>query len=263
MYCLFCRLGVLFKAGYLTQNLLQKRIRVRCSAQQLLQNIKDLLRSTILQNGVSVPDTSFHIHRVRLEMSIVNVRGENLRVQVAIVTRLISSRDVAKSRVSSVVDTSIGDQGNLFSQLVPQFGQVKRIDFLLRVDGVETHVEKSKVQLSQVEQTCVHMLGLDQLVDQLVRNRLGSFKVRRQCLEFVGRPRPELQHLRWTFDKVSWNTSSMETGVFGLGQQTVDAVAQLMEESCHFVVFQQRWLCLCWFGEVTNQSRVSSLSCAI
>ena len=94
---------------------------------------------------------------------------------------------------------------------------------------VHRHVEDAKVQLAEVEQRVVDVLGPDQVLDDFVGNALGRLglavglffpcgevlrRQRRvvfaQGLELGRRPAPVLQHLTGGFHKVPDSAGSVE-----------------------------------------------------
>lgn len=144
---------------------------------------------------------------------------------------------------------------------------------------VDGHVENTKVQLAQVEEGVVDVLGADEVVDDVVGDALGwgrgggfaaaaglvSFLpagevfgreggvVTAQGAQLRGRPAPVLEHLAGGFDKVPYGVGAVETGVDRLGDEVVDTVAQLVEEGDDFVVLEETGLLGGGLGEVAHQ----------
>jgi hypothetical protein len=67
---------------------------------------------------------------------------------------------------------------------------------------VNGHVEQAKMQLAQVEEAIVDVLGGDLLLDEVIGNLLARLVMAAEALELAGRPAPVLKHLAGRLDKV-------------------------------------------------------------
>lgn len=149
---------------------------------------------------------------------------------------------------------------------------------------VHRHVEDAKVQLAEVEQRVVDVLGADQVLDDFVGNALGRLglavglllpggKVLRgqgrvvlaQGLELGRCPAPVLQHLTGSFNKVPDSAGPVEARVDRPGDEVVDSVSKLMEQSHHLVVLEETRFLGRGLGEIAHQcsGRVAPLAVSV
>lgn len=165
---------------------------------------------------------------------------------------------------------------DLLAQLVVRRGDGQLLDLLLALRLVDGHVEDAKVQLAEVEQRLVDVFRADEVRDDFVGDLFGRrgrdvlaglfapscHVVRReggvvlaQGFELRGGPAPVLQHLTGCFHKVAHGVGAVEARPDRLGDQVVDAVAQLVEERHHLVVLEQTGFLGGGLGEVAHQCR--------
>ena len=120
----------------------------------------------------------------------------------------------------SITDAS---QRDLLALLVPEFCV---IDVLLA--RVDLEVKEAKVELAQVEETFVDGIALDDLVDELVGNRLARLVVLGHLAQHLWDETPILVRLARAFDKVSGGAGAVEASVLrSVGSQAVVCVAHL------------------------------------
>lgn len=74
-----------------------------------------------------------------------------------------------------------------------------------------------------------------------------------ESAQLRGSPAPVLQHLARCLDEIPHSAGAVETGVDSTGNQVVNTVAQLVEQSHHLVVLEQTRLLGAGLGEVANQ----------
>lgn len=110
---------------------------------------------------------------------------------------------------------------------------------------VDCHVIDTKMQLTEGEQSIVDVLGLDEVVDQVIWNLLrrlrlpgsllfpGGEVLGRQGrvmlaeeLELTGGPAPVLQHLRGSFDEVLDSACPVEARVRRYAYKIMDTMTQ-------------------------------------
>lgn len=64
------------------------------------------------------------------------------------------------------------------SKLIVKLAEIHVGDLLVRLGRVHSHVEDTKVQLTEVEQSIIDVLGGDELLNEVVRNLLFGLVVR-------------------------------------------------------------------------------------
>ena len=169
------------------------------------------------------------------------------------------------------------------AELVVQFAELEGFGLLVALRFVDRHVEDAEVELAEVEERVVDVLGLDEGLDQLVRDfllgfggvRAGLFApcgfvfggeggvVLAQGFELGGSPAPVFEHLRGGFDEVADYVCAVETGVVCFGDEVVDAVAQFVEEGSHLFVLEETWLFGCRLREVADEGCDRVVACAV
>lgn len=166
--------------------------------------------------------------------------------QIAIIPSIIPANQMAERRFAVAprgpLTQHLGpvNLADLFPQLVVRLRDLEGFDGRVVRRFVHGHVEDAEVQLAQVEQGVVDVLGLDEVGNQLVRDFLGRFRSRAgvvavsglflPCLEILGRergvvfaerfqlrrrPAPVLQHLAGRLDEVADGVCAVEARVGG------------------------------------------------
>lgn len=201
------------------------------------------------------------VHRIVLEDGVEHISRVNLRAEVTVVTSIVTTDQMAEGGFT-VAPVVAGTES---------FGAVHLSDFLAEAvvgsrDGeggdigvagglVDGHIEDAEVELAQVEEGVVDVLGANEVVDDVVgdtlRWRCGgglaaaaglvgflpagevlgreSGIVTAQGTQLRGRPAPVLQHLAGCLDEIPHSAGAVETGVDSTGNQVVNTVAQLVE----------------------------------
>ena len=67
------------------------------------------------------------------------------------------------------------------------------------------------------------------LLNQLIRNRFASLVVQRVFLEHAGFAGPVFENLSGELDEVAWDVRARQRLVFGVGQQAMERVTELVE----------------------------------
>lgn len=207
--------------------------------------------------------------------------------EITVVSSVVATHEMTKCGFSVTPGVALAQnlgsikRSNLLSKLVVSLRNVHVLDRFVILGLVNSHIEDSKVELSQVEQGCVDMLRLDEVLDQFIwdlgcgvwlipRVLLPSLEilwrnggvVSAKGLELRRGPAPVLEHLAGSLYEITDSVGAVEARVDGLGDKIVDSVTKLVEEGDDFVVLEQTGLLLGWLGEVADQcgSRVSTRS---
>ena len=104
---------------------------------------------------------------------------------------------------------------------------------------MNSHIEDTEVQLSEVKERIIDVLDGDLLLDQIIGNRFASQVMLAQALKLGGGPAPVLEHLRGGFNKVSNNGCTVEARIFGATSEIVDSMSEFMEQGNDFLVFKE------------------------
>jgi len=75
--------------------------------------------------------------------------------------------------VSSTKDFRSVDLGDVLTHAIVQFAEVHLLQRFMARSLMHSHIEGTEVELSEVEQGIIHMLGLEKVINQFVRNVLG------------------------------------------------------------------------------------------
>lgn len=253
--------------------------------QKLRQSSHLILTTTLLKNSVTIPTTMLLVHGIILEHGVEHISRVDLRAEVTIVSRIVSADQVTEGGLA-MAPVIAGAEGfgavhlrDLSAEAVVGGGYGQSLDILVAGRFVDGHVKDTKVQLAQVEEGIIDMLGGDQTLDDVVwdalrrRGRRGltaalgllGFLPAGKVLGGQGRimategaqlgrrPAPVLKHLAGSLHKVPYCVGAVEAGVDGLGHEIVDTVTQLVEQSNHFIMFEEGGLLGGRFGEVADQ----------
>lgn len=120
----------------------------------------------------------------------------------------------------------------------------------LTLVGMDLQIELGEEQLAEVEQSHIHIPALDDLLNELMRQRLLGLVMARHLLKDLGLPAPILQHLRRRFDEIASDGGAVEPGVLGLAEEAMEDVAHLMEEGDDVVVSHESGLVRSGLSEV-------------
>ncbi len=133
----------------------------------------------------------------------------------------------------------------------------------MRLGCVDRHIERTEVKLAKVKQRVVDVLGPDQLLNEIIRDRLSRDVVLAQPLQLRRSPAPVLQHLAGCLDKVAHDARAVEARVLRAANEIVDSVAQLVEERDNLIVLEERWLIGRRLGEVAYERCGRVTACAV
>lgn len=79
---------------------------------------------------------------------------------------------------------------------------------------VHLHVEESEMELTEIEQRVIDMFCFDDCVDDLLGHFLAGLIVMGKTDDFGRAPAPVFEHLGGSFDKITYDTSSMKACIF-------------------------------------------------
>ena len=105
---------------------------------------------------------------------------------------------------------------------------------------VQAEVKQRKLQLTHHRHAGLEVLGRQQLLQQVVRQRLTGFMVRGDQGQGLGVPAPVFQELAGQLDGVPGN--AIDSGYvqhIHLGEHVVQAVPELVEQRGDLIVGQQ------------------------
>lgn len=142
------------------------------------------------------------------------------------------------------------DFADVLPERVVRVGYLHGFESLVVFGLMNGHVKNTKMQLTKVEQGSVQVLGLDQFMDQFIRDpffRLGRLVSRSlgpgvevlrrqgrvvsaQRLQLRWRPAPIFQHLAGRLHEVPDRVGTMESGIGCPRHEIVDAVSEFVEE---------------------------------
>ena len=97
-------------------------------------------------------------------------------------------------------------------------------------------IKDTKQHLTHVQNTSVGIFSSRKLVTDISTQRLVSLVVRRKFLENNLLPDEVLEHLRGSFDKVSFNIGASELNMLSAGTNNMHDMAKFVEECYNVIV---------------------------
>lgn len=117
------------------------------------------------------------------------------------------------------------DARDLEAEVVVEFGELEGFGCRVRFRAVDCHVKDAEVKLAEIKEGVVDVLGIDLKIDKVVWNLFAGLVVLTQVLQLFFSPAPILEHLTWSFDKISDDGSAVEARVLGTASKVVDSMS--------------------------------------
>ena len=180
---------------------------------------------------MSISSPLLPIHWILLKNTVEHIRAINLTAQISIVSSIIATDEMTECSLTvapirwEAEGLRAFDAGDLEAEVVVEFGELEGFGCRVRFGAVDCHIEDAEVELAEVEEGIVDVLGLDLKIDKGVWNLFAGLVVLAQILELFFSPAPVLEHLTWGFDEIANDGSTVEARVLGTASKIVDSVS--------------------------------------
>ena len=127
--------------------LLVECLSARCSTEELLKCLHLILRTALLQHSVSVATAFLTVHRVLLEHGVEHVGRVDLTGQVAVVSGVVATDQMAKGRLAVTPVIALAEflrpvkLADILAKLIVGLGRIESLDCIMRRAFMHCHIE--------------------------------------------------------------------------------------------------------------------------